>query len=143
MAVMLCEHDETEKLYRIPDRMEFIRCFDRGDDIKTPVRDRIGYEMEHLGYINIKIPKLTMDYAFVMDVNDKYANRVVTLYRLNNGEIDRVKVKKKIYESKPILKGMIIRTVEASQDRRWKKTPDGFVQIDEYETILKKWCEVK
>ena len=84
-----------------------------------------------------------MDYAFVMDVNDKYANRVVTLYRLNNGEIDRVKVKKKIYESKPILKGMIIRTVEASQERRWKKTLDGFVQIDEYETILKKWCEVK
>lgn len=143
MAVMLCEHDETEKLYRIPDRMEFIRCFDRGDDIKTPVRDRLGYEMKHLGYINIKIPKLTMDYAFVMDVNDKYANRVITLYRLNNGEIDRVKVKKKVYESKPILKGMIIRTVEASQERRWKKTPDGFVQIDEYETILKKWCEVK
>lgn len=143
MAAMLCEHDETEKLYRIPDRMEFIRCFDRGDDIKTPVRDRIGYEMEHLGYINIKIPSLTMDYAFVMDVNDKYANRVITLYRLNNGEIDKVKVKKKIYESKPILEGMIIRTVEASQERRWKKTPDGFVQIDEYETILKKWCEVK
>lgn len=143
MAMMLCEHDETEKLYRIPDRMEFIRCFGYGNDIKTPVRDRIKYEQEHLGYINIKIPKLTMDYAFVMDVNDKYKNRIITLYRLNNGEIERVKVKGKTYESKPILEGMIIRTKEASQERRWKKTPDGFVQIDEYETILKKWCEVK
>lgn len=144
MATMLCEHDETEKLYRIPDRMEFIRCFGQGENIKTSVKDLIRYESEYLGYINIKIPKLTMDYAFVMDVNNKYANRIVTLYRLNNGEIERVKVKKQVYESKPILEGMIIRTTEASQERRWKRNPDGsFTRIDEYETILKKWCEVK
>jgi len=143
-ALMMCEHTETEKLYKIEDTMEMIRQLDNSQNIKTSICDRIKYENEHLGYIGITVPKLTPDFAYVMDVNSKFRNRLVTLYRLNSGEIERVKVKSATFEGHPLEIGQVIKTVEASKERKWKKKAGGgFEQIDEYETILKQWSEVK
>lgn len=143
-AVLMCEYTETDKLYKVANTMEIIRQLDNSSKIKTSICDRIQYESEHLGYIGIVIPKLPADLAYITDINDKYKNRIVTLYRLNSGEVERVKVKGATFERNPLEVGQVIKTIDASMERRWRKKADGgFEQIDEYETILKKWSEVK
>ena len=84
-----------------------------------------------------------MDLAYVCNVNDRYKNRLVTLYRLKTGETERVKVKGQVFEKNPIEEGQVIKTIEASRQKKWRRLPDGkFKQIDEYETILQKWSEI-
>ena len=142
-AIMQCEYTETEKLYKIKDSMELIRKLGCFDNIKTSLLQRIQYEKECLGYINITIPKLPLDYVYVMDVDSKYSSHMVTLYRLKTGEIEKIKVRGYTFKTHPIKKNTVIKTIECSEEKRWKKTAGGFEQIDEYETILKKWIDVK
>ena len=143
-AVIMCDYTETDKLYKINNTIEVIRQLDNSSKIKTSICDRIKYENEHLGYIGIVVPKLPADIAYITDINDKYKNRVITLYRLNSGEVEKVKVKGAIFERNPLVVGQVIKTIDASKERKWRKKPDGgFEQIDEYETILKKWSEIK
>ena len=143
MAILLCDYTQTEKLYKVNNTLDLIRHLDNSDTIKTSVRDRIKYEDENLGYIGITIPKIAMDLAYVCNVNDRYKNRLVTLYRLKTGETERVKVKGQVFEKNPIEEGQVIKTIEASRQKKWRRLPDGkFKQIDEYETILQKWSEI-
>lgn len=143
-GILLCDYTETDKLYKVKSTMELIRFLDDSDNIKTPVKDRIVYENKHLGYIDIILPDLPASFAYVMDVNGKYKNKIAMLYRLNTGEIERVKIKAKVFDSNPIKVGQIINTTDANQEKRWKRLADGsFKQIDEYETVLYKWCIVK
>ena len=143
-ALMMCDYTETDKLYKVTDSLEFIRQLDDSSDIKTSIRDYINYENEHLGYISITVPTLSEDFAYVSNVNSKYKNRIVTLYRLKTGETETVKVRAKTFEMRPIEVGQVIKTIEVSEEKKWRKKPDGgFERINEYENILKKWSEVK
>ena len=111
---------------------------------KDSVIEKIQYEEDLLGYINIKMPEIDLSYAYVMEVNKKFSNKKIKIYRLKTGETEEVKVKSKRYDSNPIEEKMIIRTIEASQEKKWK--PDGnggFYRIDEMETILQRWKIVK
>ncbi|MEY8366557.1 PHP domain-containing protein [Anaerovoracaceae bacterium 41-7] len=111
---------------------------------KTTIMNKIEFELEYLGYISVKFPNLSGEYAFVMDVSGKFSNKIVRLYRLNNGEIESFKVKGKSFNVNPIEKGMIIKTIEAGESRKWRKDENGeWYQIDETETILYKWSKVK
>lgn len=143
-ALMMCDYIETDNLYKVINSLEFIRQLDNSSDIKTSIRDYINYENEHLGYISITVPTLSEDFAYVTNVNSKYKNRIVSLYRLKTGETETVKVRAKTFEMRPIEAGQVIKTIEVSEEKKWKKKPDGgFERIDEYENILKKWSEVK
>ena len=110
---------------------------------KTTVLDKINYEKECLGYIDIKMPEVSEKYAYVLEVNKKYSNKTIKLYRLKSGEIDAVKVKSRTYDKSPIEEGMIIKIIEAAEERRWKKEGDDWIRIDETETILYKWSNVQ
>lgn len=143
-AILMCDHTETERLYKINNQMELIRQLDNSAKITTPICDKLSYEDEHLGYIATVIPKVSPQLAYITNVNDKYRNRLVTLYRLNSGETEVVKIKAKTFERLPVEKGQIIKTLDASRERKWRKKADGgFEQIDELETILKKWSVIK
>lgn len=134
---------ETEKLYKIENPIGIIRCLDNSDSKETSLQDKIRWQLEFLGYIDIIIPTCDPKVAYVADVNSKYYNRVVELYRLQSGATERVKVKGKSFEQNPFQKGDVIQTLSASEEMRWRKTPDGFEQIDEFETILKRWRKVE
>ena len=138
-AVLNSQHEETERLYKIYEPLEIIRQLDNSSDKETSIRDRIKYQLEHLGYIDIILPDVSPKVAYITDLNDKYYNRVANLYRLSSGETERVKIKGKAFERNPFKKGDMIYTIACSEERRWKKTDSGFVQIDELETILKQW----
>ena len=107
---------------------------------KTTVVDKIHYESEHLGYINLKLPKLKLQYAYVLDVDKKFNNKMIKLYRLKTGEVETYKVKAARYDANPIEPQMIIKTIEAGDERKWRKDTSGkWYQIDETEPILYKW----
>lgn len=143
-AILMCDHTETERLYKINNQMELIRQLDNSAKITTPICDKLSYEDEHLGYIATVIPSVSPQLAYITNVNDKYRNRLVTLYRLNSGETEVVKIRVKTFERSPVKKGQIIKTLDASRERKWRKRADGgFEQIDELETILKKWSVIK
>ena len=134
----------TEKRVRIDGEKIIPLLTQKEFNRETSLREKIRYELEHLGYINIKIPDCPPRYAYVVEVNKKYKNKVVTLYRLNNGEVETVKIKGAAYDRNPVEKGDIIKTIEASNEKRWKPDGDGgFIQIDELETILRKWSIVQ
>lgn len=143
-AILMCDHAETERLYKINNQMELIRQLDNSAKITTPICNKLSYEDEHLGYIATVIPSVSPQLAYITNVNDKYRNRLVTLYRLNSGETEVVKIKAKTFERSPVEKGQIIKTLDASRERKWRKRADGgFEQIDELETILKKWSVIR
>lgn len=141
--MQFCEQ-ETKKLYKGLDTIGIINhLYNTTKFPKTSIRNKIDYQLEFLGYVQTTIPSLDSTYAYVVDVNSKYKNRVITLYRLNTGETEVVKVKAKQFEESPISKGDIVKTIESSEEKRWKRDSEGgYYQIDERETILRKWSFV-
>lgn len=134
---------ETEKMFKIDDSMKLIRALDDGKERQTSIVDKMKYQREYLGYIETIKPNADAKLAFVVDINDKYYNRIVELYRLKTGETETVKIKGKAFEQNPIQKNDIILTLSASDERKWKKQDDQWIQIDELETILKRWRKVE
>lgn len=110
---------------------------------KLPLNKRLKYELDYLGYPQTIRPNLGEEYAFVEGYECKFKNPVITLYRIKTGESETVKVKRDKYDSNPFQVGDIIKTVECSKEGKWKKTKEGWLQLDEKETILQVWVSVK
>lgn len=136
---------ETEKQFNGINFIGYIQeIYEKIDNNELSVTEQISYELEYLGYIQTTIPSLSRDYAYVTNIDGKYKNKIITLYRLQNGENETVKVKAKAFEESEIKIGDVIKTIECSQEKKWGRTPEGeYYQKDEYETILKKWAFVR
>jgi hypothetical protein len=136
---------ETEKQFNGIDFMGYIQeIYQTAENKELPIADKINYELEYLGYIQTIIPSLSLEYAYVTNIDGKFKNKNVTLYRLQNGETEIVKIKAKTFEDNEIVIGDVIKTIECSQEKKWGRTPEGeYYQKDEYETILKRWVYVR
>lgn len=140
---------KTEKTYGgfdsaqvLMDSIDYYK--DHGMMPKTSLMDRITYQQEHYGYIQIVVPRVRAGVAFVQSV-DGERKRTVTLYRLKTGETEIVRVREKQFDSNPFEEGQIIETLECSEEKRWKRNAETgeFYQIDDLETILRKWNIVR
>lgn len=140
---------KTEKTYGgfdsaqvLMDTIDYYK--DHGMMPKTSLMDRITYQQEHYGYIQIVVPKVRAGVAFVQSVEGE-RKRTVTLYRLKTGETEIVRVREKQFDSNPFEVGQIIETQECSEEKRWKRNAETgeFYQIDDLETILRKWNIVR
>ena len=79
----------------------------------------------------------------VININTKYKNPVITLYEINNGNTEIIKVKKKQFDLNSFKLYDVIKTKERKRENKWKKTEDGFEMINEKENILSSWTIVK
>lgn len=140
---------KTEKTYGgfdsaqvLMDTINYYR--DHGMMPKTSLMDRITYQQENYGYIQIVVPKIRAGVAFVQSVEGE-RKRAVTLYRLKTGETETVRVREKQFDANPFEVGQIIETLECSEEKRWKRNAETgeFYQIDDLETILRKWNIVR
>lgn len=136
---------ETDKLFKDFDSVEIMSYVIKNTEYpETNINNKINYELDNLGYIQMVIPNMAIEYAYVTDIETKYKNPVVKLYRLNNGDMETVKVKAKQYEGNEFKKGEIIKTIECSDEKKWYKDSEGeWQQKDETEVILKKWAVVR
>lgn len=114
------------------------------------VIDLMKTEIENLGYTNIKL-KLPDSYALVINYECPFTHPMITLYYLNNGEIQTIKCKNSVYNKNKFKVLDILNIQEIKQERKW--TVDGkdengkpkFRQLDELEWLLKSWsiCKVE
>lgn len=135
----------TAKLYKVFDMNGLLaEMCSTLEDKSIPLSEIIKAEIEFLGYVQTTLPKLGDNYYAILDINDKYANRVVKLYRLNNGEMLTVKIKGKVFNDNPVKQCDIIKTLDISEEPKWGKTPEGeWYRKEETELILKKWANVR
>lgn len=135
----------TAKLYKVFDMNGLLaEMCSTLEDKSIPLSEIIKAEIEFLGYVQTTLPKLSDNYYAILDINDKYANRVVKLYRLNNGEMLTVKIKGKVFNDNPVKQCDIIKTIDISEEPKWGKTPEGeWYRKEETELILKKWANVR
>ena len=136
---------KTEKIFKDFDSIKLIK--DICDIIhypKTTLVEKINFQQEHYGYIQLTIPSISMAYAYIQTISGKQ-KRSVKLYRLNNGTSEMVKVKAKTFNSNPFEEGQIIKTIDCFEDKKWRydNQNDSFYQIDEKEYILSKWSVVE
>lgn len=141
----LCEK-ETEKKYVNVDWLRIVQllCM-KTSDIKTSITDRIQYEADFLGYIQLTVPKLNPSYIYVLDIDGKFSNKTVLGYVLQNGQQRRLKVKARTLKADPIEKGDILRIDEEREEGRWSKDETGkWIQSQtDKETILRKYAYVR
>lgn len=112
--------------------------------------EKLNNELEYMGYVKTIEPKFSYEYAFVQGYECKFKNPKLTLYRICNGDVDIVKVKRKQYDDNPIEVGDIIKIIECKDEGRWfnegkdENGDDVWRQDkDDKEPILKKWSRVR
>lgn len=138
--------EETEKQYRnFNYDAALYDIWNDLEDSDISLNEKLQNELELLGYVQTTVDNIPPEYAFVKEYECKFKNPKLTLYRLCNGDIEVVKVKRPKYDENPIHQGDIIKTIEASNEGRWYKDKDGEWQQDrnDEETILKKWSFVR
>lgn len=138
--------DESEKQYRNFDYDKALyNIWESLPEKDIPLYEKLQNELEYLGYIQTVVDNVSPQYAFVKEYECKFKNPKLTLYRLCNGDLEIVKVKRPKYDESPIHQGDIIKTIECSNEGRWYKDENDEWQQDrnDKETILKKWSFVR
>ena len=135
---------QTEKKFILSDNIKILEeLWEEIPNKNINIKERIQTEVEYLGYPETKSNAISEEYAMVININTKYKNPVITLYEINNGNTEIIKVKKKQFDSNPFKLYDVIKTKERKRENKWKKTEDGFEMINEKENILSSWTIVK
>jgi len=135
---------QTEKKFILSDNIKILEeLWEEIPNKNINIKERIQTEVEYLGYPETKSNAILEEYAMVININTKYKNPVITLYEINNGNTEIIKVKKKQFDSNPFKLYDVIKTKERKRENKWKKTEDGFEMINEKENILSSWTIVK
>ena len=141
----LCEK-ETEKKYVNVDWLGVIQYIcEHENPIKTSIKDRIKYEGNYLGYIQLTMPRLKDSYIYVLDIDGKFANKTVTAYVLKTGQQRRLKVKARTLEVAPIEKVTSFESTKNGKKAVGQKDEQGqWIQSNtDKETILRKYVHVR
>lgn len=145
LMVTMCDKETEKKYCTIKNRAVIDYLISKTTDVKTTLTDRIKYEADCLGYIQLTMPKLKDSYIYVLDIDGKFSNKTVTAYVLKTGQQRRLKVKARTLEAAPIEKGDILRIDEEREEGRWSKDETGkWIQSQtDKETILRKYAHVR
>lgn len=118
-----CCDKETPKTFMELDGKKLVNLLsDKFRKYRTSTKQKILYQLENLGYIDI-VDKKYAGYCCVMDVDTKYSPKL-KLYALANGKTIPVKIRKKLFEKDPIHKGDIVKVKNQSYEPA-KKLVDG------------------
>lgn len=145
-------YDVIEKYSETTEKLKTFRNFDydsalyelwdslADEDFSIP--EKLRNEIYVFDYVKSIIPDLPRNIYAVTDIDDKFKNRKVTLYRVCDGNSGVVKIRAKTFDDTPLEVGSVIRVDEFSKEKRWIKTSNGFEQIEDYETILKRYTPI-
>ena len=113
---------ETEKQYSGFDSERCLRELWRlmeKDNQDIPFRDKIKYQLDYFGYINLIDENANPEHWMVTDFVVRGNNRMVSLYRLKDGERQTVKIRAKTYTSNPFNKGDILQIICFIKEGKW------------------------
>ena len=113
---------ETEKQYSGFDSERCLRELWKlmeKDNQDIPFRDKIKYQLDYFGYINLIDENANPEHWMVTDFVVRGNNRMVSLYRLKDGERQTVKIRAKTYTSSPFNKGDILQIICFRKEGKW------------------------
>lgn len=113
---------ETEKQYSGFDSERCLRELWKlmeKDNQDIPCRDKIKYQLDYFGYINLIDENANPEHWMVTDFVVRGNNRMVSLYRLKDGERQTVKIRAKTYTSNPFNKGDILQIICFIKEGKW------------------------
>ena len=113
---------ETEKQYSGFDSERCLRELWKlmeKDNQDIPFRDKIKYQLDYFGYINLIDENANPEHWMVTDFVVRGNNRMVSLYRLKDGERQTVKIRAKTYISNPFNKGDILQIICFIKEGKW------------------------
>lgn len=107
-------------------------------DIATPVANRIRYQREYLGYIDLTVPTLNKRYVVVTNIDTRYSPKF-TAYCLSNGQTCEMRIHsrrdarnrkiKTTWKMVPLQEGDVIYMIGCENLPRQKKTDEGWVDV--------------
>ena len=131
---------QTAKMFKDFDWLELVREMCKLiPEQKTSIVDILKWEQEYLGYMTKTIPNAPISYYFVTEINNKYKNVILTLYRLYDKKTRNIKVKANTFDRSPIEKYNVISIDKEKSDRKWRMIDGKWTQIDEWEDILERY----
>ena len=113
---------ETEKQYSGFDSERCLRELWKlmeKDNRDISFRDKIKYQLDYFGYINLIDENANPEYWMVTDFVVRGNNRMVSLYRLKDGERQTVKIRAKTYTSNPFNKGDVLQIICFIKEGKW------------------------
>jgi len=110
---------------------------------QTTIFDKINYELECLGYLQITIPNVSEDVYVASKINGKQS-KLVTLYQLKTGFNIIAKFRKKVFEKNPFDEGQILHIKEWANDFKWAKIVNDvgkevWKQLEDKELLVTKY----
>ena len=125
---------ETEKMFVFDDTLSLLYAIaETYEDKDLPLKIRIQTQLDYLGYITYKNPKLKT-YYYVTEVNTKYAP-VLQCYNLADGTTETFKMYTKQFAEYPIPEKSIIQIVETKQKPRMRKVGEDSEGKNIWETV--------
>jgi len=115
------------------------------EDEDYSMKEKIEFQLEYLGYVNISNPDLDKRYILVTNLDTKYSPRFDG-YCLNNGKAQTLKIRRKpkrkqpnntYFDDRPFKEGDIIYVNEFERKMGVKKVEDEWVNTGEYNW----WCK--
>ena len=139
----------TPKQYREFDSVGALKTiWDYLPDIEVPVRERLTYEYEKLGYNTITNYHVGKQYVFVQEYECKYKNPKLTVYHMKDGAIEVIKIKANKYQENPINQYDVIEMVDVKEQPIWVRDgwkdeactkPNWVRDYSRTETLLNSW----
>ena len=130
--VRSCCSKETPKTFMELDSIKLIKELIKSiSNESTSLKTKINYQLELLGYINV-VDKKYAGYCVVTDLNADYSPKL-KLYALANGNTIPVKIDKKIFKSKPLRRGDIIKVIRQNKKTKMKKVEGRWIETEEKE----------
>lgn len=117
---------ETEKQYSGFDSYKCLSdLIDKipNEDIST--YDKLKYQLEYYGYVNIIDENIDRSYWFVSDITPRGNNQILDLYKINTGTHQQTKIRNKIFQTQPFNKGDTLNVTLFSQEGKWIKDEEG------------------
>lgn len=108
----------------------------------TTFLSKINYEIEYLGYAQSTLPNLAEEYYLIVDITG-FSNNILHLYQLKTGKMITIKVKSSVKKNNPVRIQNIIKVLEISEEKKWKKVGGEWVRGDDNEQVLTKYSVLK
>ena len=93
------------------------------EDIST--YDKLKYQLEYYGYVNIIDENIDRSYWFVSDITPRNNSQILDLYKINTGTHQQTKIRNKIFQVQPFSKGDTLNVTLFSQEGKWIKDEEG------------------
>jgi DNA polymerase III subunit alpha len=127
-----CTGKETEKTFMQLESDKLIEILvSELIDEPTPLKEKVKYQDEFLGYIDI-IDKKYSGFCVVTNINVDYSPKI-SLYALANGNTIPVKIDKNTYSKKTLKRGDIIKVENQYKKPKMKKVDNNWIETSEKE----------